>query len=192
MTLFKKKITLDGMLVASFLSTLFYSATFPFIQKTLITAISDNLIAMNQIICCSSIVISGTIWNKFGKKLFKYFKLYLILEIVTTCSLSAFVIITNNLYVYYILDVLMCAIITRQIICGRIKLRAIRYNDEESREHFDNNDNSAYSIAAILGSVIAMVIDLDFAVMIILATIGNIIDNVFYFHIYNKETRKVE
>jgi hypothetical protein len=37
-----------------------------------------------------------------------------------------------------------------------------------------------------------MVIDLDFAVMIILATIGNIIDNVFYFHIYNKETRKVE
>lgn len=84
------------------------------------------------------------------------------------------------------LDTLVFAIVTRNICCGGVKLRAIRYNTEEKREQFDNNDNSVCSIATIIGSIIAMFLNLDFAAMLCLATFGNAIDNVFYIAIFMK------
>ena len=60
-------------------------------------------------------------------------------------------------------------------------------NAKKLREQFDNNNNSAYAIATIIGSIIAMILNLNFNIMIWLATIGGIIDNIFYIIIYNKE-----
>ena len=84
------------------------------------------------------------------------------------------------------------AIVTRNICCGGVKLRAIRYNTEIEREHFDNNNNSASAIATILGSIIAMMLDLDFSIMLWISTIGGAIDNMFYFVIFeNTKNKKV-
>ncbi len=44
---------------------------------------------------------------------------------------TIYAIITHNIVVYYLLDTIVFAIITRNICCGGIKLRAIRYNSEE-------------------------------------------------------------
>jgi hypothetical protein len=183
----KRKI--DGMLLATFLTTIFYSSTYPYIHKEVMTNVSDSIIALSQIINCLSVVILGSLWNKKSDKLFKYYPVFCICETALSIGSAIWATITNNIIAYYIIDTLIFAIVTRNICCGGVKLRAIRYNSEEDREHFDNNNNSASAIATILGSVIAMILDLDFTIMLWLATLGNAIDNVFYIFIY-KSTQK--
>ena len=188
----KRKI--DGMLLATFLTTIFYSATYPYIHKEIMANVSDSIVALNQIINCLSVVILGGLWNKKSEKLFKYYPVFCLCETIFGTLSTIWAIATHNIMAYYIIDTLIFAIVTRNICCGGVKLRAIRYNSETEREHFDNNNNSASAMATILGSVIAMVLDLDFSIMLWLATLGNAIDNVFYIFIFKstQTKRKVE
>ena len=187
----KRKI--DGMLLATFLTTIFYSATYPYIHKEIMTNVPDSIIALNQIINCLSIVILGWLWNKKSDRLFKYYPVFCIGETILSICSAIWATTTHNIMAYYIIDTLIFSIITRNICCGGVKLRAIRYNSEVEREHFDNNNNSASAIATILGSMTAMVLDLDFSVMLWLATLGNAIDNVFYIFIFKStQTTKKE
>lgn len=178
------------MILASFLTTLFYASTYPYINKYIITNVSENMIALNQIINCASIIIFGSLWNKFPQKLFKHYPKYCVLETILNITITLFVLLTDNIIGYYLLDTFIFSVVTRNIICGNIKLRARRYTTEEKRSEFDNNDNSAYAAATIIGSLIAMILHLSFPVMIVLATIGNCIDNTFYVFIYRKTIRK--
>lgn len=177
-----KKI--DGILISTFLTTIFYSATYPYIHKEIMAHVSDSIIALNQIINCLSIIMLGSLWNKKSDKLFKYYPVYCVCETILGIGSTVWATITNNIVSYYIIDTLIFAIVTRNICCGGVKLKAIRYNSEADREHFDNNNNSASAIATIIGSLIAMILDLDFAIMLWLATIGNAIDNIFYLCIF--------
>lgn len=178
------------MLLATFLTTIFYSATYPFIHKLIMENVSDNIVALNQIINCLSIVLLGSLWNKKSDKLFKYYPVFCISETILGICSTIWATTTNNIMAYYIIDTLVFAIVTRNICCGGVKLRVIRYNSEE-REHFDNNNNSASAIATIIGSVIAMMLDFDFTAMLWLATLGNAIDNVFYIFIFKSTQTKM-
>lgn len=182
----QKKIKLDGMLIATFLTTLFYSSTYPYIHKQVMTVASDNFIALNQIINCLSIVFFGTIWNKLSDKLFRYYPLFCICETLLGIMTSIYAMMSNDIIGYYMLDTFVFAIVTRNICCGGIKLRAVRYKTEKLRECFDNNNNSVSAISTIIGSCIAMVLNLDFITMLWIATFGNMIDNIFYIVIYYK------
>lgn len=188
----KKRINIDGMLLASFLTTIFYSSTYPYIHKKVMMVASDSFIAFNQIIECISIIIFGSLWNKKSEKLFKYYHVFCILDTLSGILLTIYAIVTNNIVAYYLLDTIVFAIITRNICCGIVKLKAIRYNSENKRERFDNNNNSVYSAATIIGSIIAMFLNLDFAIMLCLATFGNIIDNIFYIFIFYKINKQRE
>lgn len=185
----KKKI--DGMLLATFLTTIFYSATYPYIHKEVIANVSDSIIALSQIINCLSVVILGGLWNKKSDKLFKYYPAFCIGETILSIGSAIWATTTGNIMAYYIIDTLIFAIVTRNICCGGVKLRAIRYNSETEREHFDNNNNSSSAIATIIGSIFAMILNLDFAGMLWLATIGNAIDNVFYIFIFRNTKNKI-
>lgn len=180
------------MLLATFLTTIFYSATYPYIHKEIMMFASDSLIALNQIINCVSIIIYGWIWNNKSEKLFNFYPMYCVLETVLGIMTTIYAIITKNIVAYYLLDTLVFSVVTRNICCGGVKLRAIRYNSEEKREHFDNNNNSVSSLATILGSIIAMFLNLDFKIMLCIATFGNMIDNIFYIFIFyhTKDIRK--
>lgn len=184
------KIKIDGMLAATFITTLFYSATYPYIHKEIMMTVSDSVVALNQIINCVSIVVLGSLWNKKSDKLFRFYPVLCVLESVIGISSTVLASVTHNILLYYIVDTLIFSIITRNICCGGVKLRAIRYRTEKEREHFDNNNNSAAAIATIIGSVLAMCLDLNFVVMLWIATVGNTIDNVFYIYIYNQSKRK--
>ena len=186
----KRKV--DGMLLATFLTTIFYSSTYPYIHKEVMTNVSDSIIALSQIINCLSVVILGSLWNKKSDKLFKYYPVFCVGEIVLSICSTIWAITTHNIMAYYMIDTLIFAIVTRNICCGGVKLRAIRYNTEEEREHFDNNNNSSSAIATIIGSVIAMMLNLDFATMLWLATLGNAVDNIFYIFIYKSTQSKRE
>ena len=52
----KKYYKVDGMLLATLLTTLFYSATYPYIHKEVVSNVSDSIIALNQIINCISMM----------------------------------------------------------------------------------------------------------------------------------------
>ena len=54
----------DKMLLATFLSTVFYSMAYPAIHKEIIQNISDYLIAIEQIVSCIGIILASTLWNK--------------------------------------------------------------------------------------------------------------------------------
>lgn len=180
------KLKIDGMLAATFITTLFYSATYPYIHKEIMMNVSDTVVAINQIINCISIVVLGSLWNKKSDKLFRFYPVLCVLESVAGVLSTVLATVTHNILLYYIVDTLIFSIITRNICCGGVKLRAIRYRTEKEREHFDNNNNSASAIATIIGSLLAMNLDLNFVVMLWIATIGNTIDNVFYIYIYIK------
>lgn len=186
-----KKIQLDGMLCATFFTTIFYASTYPYIHKEIMMNVSDSIIALNQIINCLSIIAFGKIWNNWSNKLFKYYPIFCLGESIIGVLSSLWVTFTQNILAYYIIDTLIVAIITRNICCGGVKLRAIRYQTESTREHFDNNNNSASAAATILGSFIAMILNLNFITMLWLATFGNVIDNIFYIFIY-KNTCKTK
>lgn len=180
----RKYINIDGMLLATFLTTIFYSSIYPYIHKEVISIATDNFIALNQIINCVSVVVFGWLWNKKSEKLFRFYPVFCVLETLLGIMTTIYAITTNNILAYYLLDTFVFAIVTRNICCGGIKLRAIRYQSEEKREHFDNNNNLVSSIATIIGFVIAMFLKLDFASMLCIATFGNTIDNVFYICIF--------
>ncbi len=179
-----KNRQIDGMLIATFLTTLFYASTYPYIHKEIMMAVSDRMVAINQIINCLGIVISGVVWNKYSDKIFVYYPPFCIIETIITTANTIWAVKTHNIVAYYITDTIIFAIVTRNICCGGVKLRAIRYTTEIEREHFDNNNNSISAIASIIGSIIAMILNLDFEIMLYLATFGNAIDNIFYLIIY--------
>lgn len=174
------------MILATFLSTIFYSATYPFIHKEIVSIASESLIAVVQIINCISIVIYGWIWNKTSK-LFKYYQVLCVIETLLSITSSLIATFTGNVIAYYIIDTLIFSIVTRNIICGGTKLRAMRYKTETEREHFDNSNSSANAVATIIGSALAMILKLDFIPMLWIATVGNAVDNVFYISIHRKE-----
>jgi len=179
-----KKVKLDGMILATFLTTLFYASTFPFIHKQIMLETSDNFIALSNIIDCASVIILGSIWNKWSKRLFKFYPLFCILETIVTIAMCIWTLATGNLAAYYMMGTIEMAVITRNMVCGGTRLRILRYKTEEEREHYQNNNNSADALATIIGSCIAMMLDLPFSLMLGLATFGNCIDNIFYLVIY--------
>lgn len=181
----------DAMLLATMITTIFYSATYPYIHKEIVTNVSESIIALSQIINCLSVIVFGSIWNKAGNKLFKFYPVICVAETLLGVGSSLLVTFTNNVLVYYIADTLIFALITRNIICGCVKLKAMRYKTETEREKFDNNNNSMFAIATIIGSIAAMILDFDFITMLWIATIGNTVDNIFYIFIYQK-TRRCE
>lgn len=185
----KRKI--DGMLLATFITTLFYSASYPYIHKVIISNVSETIIALSQIINCVSIVFFGLIWNRFSQKIFKFYPAFCITETVLSILSTVIMIITKNILVYYVIDTLIFAIVTRNICCGGVKLKSIRYKTETTREHFDNSNNSANAMATIIGSLIAMILKLDFEKMLCIATVGNSIDNIFYMVIYKRSENNV-
>lgn len=185
-----RQVKFDGMILATLICTTFYSTSYPFIHKQIMYYASDNLIALNQIINCVSIVLFGFIWNK-TKRLFNFYPALCIIEGILSIGSTIFAITTHNIVAYYVIDTLIFSIVTRNICCGGIKLRAMRYNTEEQRERYDNNNNSANAIGTIVGSCLAMILDLNFETMLIVATIGNTVDNIFYICIYFKERKKI-
>lgn len=189
MKLRKHNCKIDGMLLATLLTTLFYSATYPYIHKEIVSNVSDSIIALNQIINCISIIVYGRVWNKKSDRLFKFYPMFCILETILSIGSAIWAIMSGDIVAYYIVDTLIFAIVTRNICCGGVKLRAIRYRTEKEREYFDNNNNSMSAIATIIGSFIAMILELDFNMMLILATIGNSIDNIFYICIFYNQKK---
>ena len=201
----------DAMLMATFFSNCFYSATYPYIYKEIMSGISGGTVAVNQIVNCLSVILFSALWNRFSDRLFPFYAvlcvleclaglcmslyvtfhpenllMYYILDTALLCGIctSLFVTFFQDILCYYLLDTLLFCLITRNIICGGVRLRAMRYPTEQLREQFDNNNNAVSAAATIIGSAVAVFLHLDFVHMVWIATIGNMTDNIFYIYIF--------
>lgn len=174
------------MLVTNLICTLFYALSYPYIYAEALKTVSKNYISAEQIISCSGVVVFGILWNKIGDKLYKHYPIIVLAETIADIILMVHVLVTGNLKIYFIFNVLIYAIITRNMANGGIRLRAKVHPDEKSRERYDNNNNIVNSISTLLGASLSIVLKLDMTTMFVFALIGNVFDNGFYYYIYKK------
>lgn len=161
----------DAMLMATFFAQCFYSATYPYIYQQIMSSITGEIVACNQIVNCISVIIFSALWNRLSDKLFPFYAVLCVLECLTGLCTSLYVTFQpDNVLMYYVLDTLLFCLITRNIICGGVRLRAMCYPTEQQREHFDNSNNAVSAAATIIGSAAALFLHLDFVHMIWLAS----------------------
>lgn len=185
-----KKNKFDVLLLAGLTSNLFYSIAYPIIYLTIIKDINSNLMSFCNLINCIFTIIITKAWLNKSKSLYKSFGLMLGLEglfytILTTLYLTGYA--SNT--IYYFIDVILCATITRNIICGGTRLKALRYNGED-REIFDNRNNVYCNIASVIGYSFSSIYTLNIKVAFILMLMGIIVDNIFYYYVYHEQNIK--
>ncbi len=177
------------MLITNFICDLFYALSYPYIYAETIKAVSKTYISLEQIISCLGVVIFGILWNKSGDILFKHYPKIVFIETVADIILFTHVLITDNLKFYFIFNVLIYAIITRNMANGGIRLRAKVHPDEKTRERYDNNCNIVNSVATLIGASVSIILSIDIEVLFIFALIGNIFDNFCYYYIYKRVSK---
>jgi len=178
------------MLLAAFTSTLFYAMSYPYIYAETLKVVPSFYIGLEQILCCLGTAVFCTIWNRHSDKLFRFYRIILWGEMVADIILFAMVLITGNLNVYFLMNIIIYALITRNLACGGTKMRAKVNPSEKSRERFDNNNNVVVSVATLIGAGVSIAFPIPLKIMFILALVGNCIDNVIYLYIYRRLLRK--
>lgn len=142
--------------------------------------------ALNSIILCITGIIFPLIWNKYSDKMYNKYGYFLTLECILYTLIAVLVIMgTVTPKVYYILDTLLFALITKNIVCGNNKLLAFIYKGKD-REKFDNNSNIASNLSSLLGFTLSFILTIPTNVAFILITIGVISDNIFYYWVYKE------
>lgn len=174
------------MLIAAFFSDLFYAMSYPYIYAETIKVVPKSYITVEQLLACLGTIIFCGLWNKYSDRLFKHYRKILVVEIIADIILFADVITRGNLKFYFLLNIIIYSIITRNLACGGTKLRALCNPTEKERERYDNNNNVIASVSTILGASTALIIPQNINILFILALIGNTVDNFFYLYIYNK------
>lgn len=185
---FKNKI--DLLLIAGFTSSLFYSAAYPIIHIVCIKDLNSNLMSLASLLNCIFVILVSKIWLKYSDKLYKTFGISLFLEALLYCILLiAFLINKITPAAYFLIDCLLSAIITRNIISGGNRLKALRYKDRD-REEFDNKTILYGNIANVIGYSFSTIFTLNRNLAFILMWVGIVIDNVFYYLVYRNEIKK--
>lgn len=175
--------------MANFLSNLFYSIAYPVVHFTLIKDVGEKMIAFNSIIMCLAGVLFPIIWNKH-KNLYRAYGQLLLVEGIVY-SIVGILICTSAIsnLAYYLLDTFLFALISKNIICGSNKLRAMRYNSEIIREQYDNNSTIVSNFSSLLGFGISFIVTIPVNIAFILITIGICVDNVFYYRVYKQSLK---
>lgn len=172
------------MLISNFICSLFYAFSYPYIYQEVMKVVERTYVSVEQIGSCVGVVVFGMLWNKFGDALYNHYRLTIVAETIADIFLFVYIIVSGNLKIYFILNLLIYALITRNIANGGIRLRAKVHPDEKSRERYDNNCNIVNSIASLLGAVLSLILSLDLNILFVCALIGNIFDNFCYYYTY--------
>lgn len=190
--LLKKNSKYDALLLAGLTSNLFYSMSYPIVHTICIKDLSSNLLSFTSLLSCILAIILSQAWLKYSDKLYKTFGISLLLEgILYAILLVLFLSNKMTPAMYYVWDSIIMAIITRNIISGGNRLKAMRYRHEE-REIFDNKSTLYCNISCVIGFGFSSIITLSTNMAFILMWIGMVVDNAFYYLIYRKESKQYD
>lgn len=192
MNIFEKNSKYDALLIAGLTSNLFYSMSYPIIHTICIKDLNSNLLSFSSLLSCILAIIISRAWLKYSDKLYKTFGISLLLEGISYAILLV-LFLSNKMTpaIYYVCDSILVATITRNIISGGNRLKAIRYQHEE-REVFDNKSVLYCNIACVVGFGFSSIITLNTGVAFVLMWFGMVVDNIFYYIIYKKENKDYE
>ena len=179
------------MLLAGFISGLFYAMSYPYIYAETVKFVPKTFLSFEQIMCCISTILFCKLWNLYSDKLFNHYRKILWTEIIGDIVLFLDVLIREDLRFYFLFNIIIYSLITRNLSCGGTKMRAKVNPTEKLREKYDNNNQIVMSAATLLGAGCAIIFPFELKTLFIFALIGNIVDNFFYLYIYNK-INKVE
>ena len=178
---------MDKLLLAGFWSSLCYSLSYPVIHLYILKDINSNLISLNSLVSCIFTILISKAWNVNGDKIYKHYPALLIAESIFYFILM--ILMVNNILdktVYYLLDGLLFAILTRNIICGGNKMKANRYI-KDNMEHFTNNSIIYSNIASLIGYTVGSLINIDVKLSFFIMFLGVSVDNLFYYIAYRQE-----
>lgn len=185
----ESKNKFDLLIISGLFSNLFYSIAYPIVHIKCMQDISSNFMSLSQLISCFLAIVISRLWIKYSDKLYKTFGISLVLECAffgALLVLFLYGIVTPK--IYYITDCILSATITRNIINGGCRLKAIRYNNKD-REMYDHKNTIMCNIASICGFLFSTLYTLSTSVAFILMFVGISVDNLFYFIVY-KNTNK--
>lgn len=174
------------MLVSNLISTLFYSVSYPYIYAETVKVVPHLYIGLEQILACIGCIIFCRLWNTYSDNLFEHYRFFLLLEIIADIILFTDVLIRHDLSFYFLLNIIIFSVITRNICCARTKMRAIVNPTENEREQYDNNMTVVNAIGTLVGTGFAMVFDFRLQLLFVFALFGNGIDNIFDLYIYRQ------
>ena len=174
------------MLLAAFLSGLFYSASYPYIYAETVKAVTQGYISFESVFACLGSIVFCGLWNKYSDKLFRGYRIILWLEVLFDLILFADVLIRGDLKFYFVFNIIIYSVITKNLACGGTKMRAIVNPTEKQREWYDNSCNIVCSAATLIGVGMATILKPNLTILFVLALCGNIIDNFIYLGIYGK------
>ena len=146
--------------------------------------------SLSQLLSCILTVVITQVWLKKSEVMYlKTFKISLIVEVLLYGSILYMLFF--NVFTptaFYISDCILCSTITRNIINGGTRLKAIRYKGEQ-REIFDNKNMMLCNVASMAGYFISTVFVLPRFIAVLFMFLGLAIDNLFYLYAYH-ETNK--
>jgi hypothetical protein len=177
----------DPLVVGAALSNLFYSLAYPIVHTVTMQGLSSNWVSFASLANCFLASIITKLWLKRSKKLYYFYGIMLGIEVIVYAILTIlFLVSVATPAIYYMGDAILSAVITRNIICGGTRLKALRYEGEE-REEYDNK-NSYYSyITSIIGFAISSFITFSTPIGFILMFVGIAVDNIFYYCAFKEE-----
>lgn len=182
-----KNILKDKLLIANFLSNLFYSVAYPCVHYKLISEIGQKMISLNSILICIAGTLIPVLWNKKSEKLYKTYGFLCNLETVLYIIICImFLVSFISPKAYYILDTIFFCLVSKNIICGGNKLKAKKYDTESKREQYDNNIQLVTNISSLIGFSISLITNINTNIAFILITIGICFDNFFYYKEWGK------
>ena len=175
---------IDELLIAGALSNLFYSVAYPIVHTITMKSVNSNIMSLASLINCILVAIITKAWLNKSKELYKTFGVLLGVEVISYGILTGlFLIRIADPFIYFMGDALMSAIITRNIICGGTRLKALRY-EGEAREVFDNKTTYYCNITSIIGYGFSTLVTLPTNLGFVFMFVGIAIDNIFYYKVF--------
>lgn len=182
-----KHKNVDELLIAGATSNLFYSVAYPIVHTITVQNINSNTMSFASLLNCILAAIVAKIWLDNSTKLYKSFGFMLKAEVIAYGILTIlFLMDIVNPAMYFLSDAIMSAIITRNIICGGTRLKALRY-EGETRETFDNKTVYYCNITSVIGYAFSWLVTLPTSIGFIFMFIGIAVDNIFYLRVYRNQ-----
>lgn len=179
----------NPLILASFLSTLFFGIGMPVETTYIFHALAPKAIALRDIIVCLGSLLATNLWNRYGDKLYPYWGILAILEVVCTAIIMAGLFIFPGMETTYFIGMgLVNALIVRNMVCGGNKLRALLFEGKE-RELFDNYNMMAMSSAVIIGGIVNLLYTPPIWLAFTCIFIGVTVDNILYWRVWKNSQK---
>ncbi|MBP3467073.1 MAG: hypothetical protein J6K01_05620 [Paludibacteraceae bacterium] len=176
------KVELSACFITDILAALTYAST----TKIMIEGIDEDVLSWRMIISALLGVFIGGAYIANKNKIFKHFQIINVTEIVLYGLLIAYLEITWNFNVYFLVAAVVGAFVGNFVVNGNMMLHEKITDDENARVNFRLLQNITSRISTLAGAGAALFVDFEIRTLFIVMFFGMTLDNIMMFYVYNK------